>query len=305
MADLLGNEKSRSIVALPDAKARKEVRKLIQEAGFAHCREVPDIATLTEKLGSGDIDLLVTTLGDRNWDSGQLIRAIRQGKLGNPFMIIMVLVDQPTPDLVSRVVNAGADDLLLSSWPDKTVLGRLEGLVHNRKRFLVTHDYVGPERRNTPRPGVTSANTFEVPNPLHWFTIPNNDRDGLNRAVEQASEVVNRNKIKSCGNQLRFLADRAVAGFAAGGHAAIIPDMQVMLAAANELCDRAANTEFAQAIELSAGLRTLCQRLVREDRPARAAEVGVLPQLADAVIKVIHDSEPEPIPESHLFEVPE
>jgi DNA-binding response OmpR family regulator len=291
-----GNEKSRTLVALPDAASRKSIRKIIQEAGYTHCREVASLPDLEEKLGAGEVDLLVTTLNDRGWDCGSLIQHVRQGHLGNPFLLVMMLLDEPSPSVVNRVVNCGADDLLLAPWLDRLVLGRLETLLHSRKRFLVTHDYVGPERRSQARPGANSAPTIDVPNPMHWLTVAAGNREDLNRAVDTSREDLNRDRIKSCGNQLRFLADRVVANFATGGHAAIIPDIMTMLQASEELALRAADTHFAPAIELAEGLRTICQRLAREERTARASEVGVLPSLADAVVRALYNSEPDPLP---------
>lgn len=292
-----GNERSRTLVALPDAASRRNLRKIIQDAGYTHCREVGTLPELAEKLATAEIDMVITTLNDRGWDSSPIIKKIRRGNLGNPFIIIMVMLDDPSPSVVNRVVNCGADDLLLAPWLDRLVLGRLETLLHGRKRFLVTHDYVGPERRNQQRPGAGTAPTLEVPNPMHWMTVVNGKREHLNQAVVMSREDLNRSRIKTCGGQLRFLADRVVANFAANGHAAIIADIQIMLDAAEELTFRAADTDFAPAIELANGLKTLCERLAREERTARAAEVGVLPQLADAVLMAIYNSEPEPLPE--------
>ena len=290
-----GNENSRTIVALPDAAARKNLRKIIQDAGYTNCREVGTLNELADRIGSQDVDLLVTTLNDRGWDSTALLKRIRQGNLGNPFMMIMVLLDDPSPAVVNRVVNCGADDLLLAPWLDRLVLGRLETLLHGRKRFLVTHDYVGPERRHEGRPGASPAPTIDVPNPMHWLTVVKGSREHLNEAVAHTKEDLNYSRIRSCGGQLRFLADRVVANFAANGHGAVIPDIMMMLRAAEELALRAADTQFSTAIELANGLHVLCERLTREDRPARAAEIGVLPSLADAVVKAIYNSDPDPL----------
>jgi CheY-like chemotaxis protein len=298
-----GNEKSRTLVALPDAASRRSLRKIIQEAGYTHCREVGSLPELADKLAGGEVDMLITTMNERGWDSGDLIRRVRRGALGNPFIIIMVMLDDPSPNVVNRVVNCGADDLLLAPWLDRLVLGRLETLLHGRKRFLVTHDYVGPERRSQQRPGAQAAPAMDVPNPMHWLTVVGGKREHLDQAIAHSREDLNCSRIKSCGSQLRFLADRVVANFAANGHAAIIGDIQVMLAAAEELAHRAVDTDFAPAIELAEGLKTLCQRLVREERAARAAEVGVLPQLADAVLMAIYNAEPEPLSEKLMDKV--
>lgn len=293
-----GNDKSRTVVALPEAPARKNLCKMIQGAGFANCQEIASLRQLEETLGSSDVDLLITTLNDRDWDSFDLIRRIRTGALANPFILIMVLLDEPKPEIVNRVVNSGADDLLLAPWLERLVLGRLDGLLHARKRFVITHDYVGPDRRSLFRAGGSSAPAIEVPNPMQWLTVGSGNREALNKAVNEAKEAINLKKIKSFGHQLRFLADRIVATFAENEPRAIIPYVVTLLAAADELAARATDSVFPQAIELTQSLRTLCQRLAREDRTARAAEVGVLPALADAVIAALYSEEPEHLPDA-------
>lgn len=290
------NDQSRTLVALPEAADRKNLRKIVQEAGFGHCREVADLVNLEERLGGQDVDLLITTLNDRGWDSTALIRRNRLGLLGNPFMLIMVLIDQPNPAIVNRVVDAGADDLLLPPWLDRLVTARLDLMLHGRKAFIVTHDYVGPERRVQTREGSASPVPVEVPNPLELMAFNITSREEMKILTERAREEINLHKIKTCGNQLRFLADRVVANYAAQGHGAILSDVQVMMAASNELMTRAVNTHFAPAIELTESLGRLCQRLVREDRQPRPDEIAILPSLADAVIISIYNNEPEPLP---------
>jgi DNA-binding response OmpR family regulator len=291
-----GNDKSRTVVALPDPTASKNIRKTLQDAGFSHCREVASLPKLEERLASDDVDLLITTLNDRGWDSGDLIRRIRHGELGNPFMIIMVLLDQPVPAMVNKVVGAGADDLLLAPWLGRLVLGRLEVLIHGRKPFFVTHNYVGPERRTQRRS--TDPPTLDVPNPLQWLTVAKGSREDLQLAVDEARRDVSQSKVRNCGNQLRFLADRVVANFNAGGQAAIIVDMQTLLSTSAELRLHAADTRFSPAIELAESLSILSQRLLQSGRTPRVEEVAVLPTLADAVVAAISEHELE-IEEQH------
>ena len=62
-------------------------------------------------------------------------------------------------------MNSGPDDLLLIPFAPDQIMSRLKILVERRKPFVVTHDYIGPDRRTAPRPGTTSATQFQVPNP--------------------------------------------------------------------------------------------------------------------------------------------
>jgi CheY-like chemotaxis protein len=292
-----GYESLRTLVALPDPVVRKTLRKTLQGEGLLHCREIAEMPVLIDHLSRTEPDLLITALDDGAWDTADLIRQIRHSALGrNPFMVVITLLQSPSPSLVSRAVDAGADDLLLAPWLGRLVLDRLDNFAQGRKPFLITHDYIGPERRSFYRDGQPPPPTIEVPNPVQWLSAGHDDRVLFRRKIEQALELVNLRKIKSCGSQLRFLADRAVETFAKDGHAGIRPTIRALLAAADEMVRRAADTDFAPAIELTTSLRALCNRLLREDRTPRPEEVAVLPALADAVVNALYWNEKDPLP---------
>lgn len=297
MALKWGYDALRTLIALPDPVVRKTLRKTLQTEGLLHCREIAELPVLIDHLGRTEPDLLITALDEGAWDTADLIRQIRNSTLGrNPFMVVITLLQTPSPSLVSRAVNAGADDLLLAPWLGRLVLDRLDNFAQGRKPFLITHDYIGPERRSFYREGTPPPPTVEVPNPVQWLSAGNDDRVVYRRKIEQALQMVNLRKIKSCGGQLRFLADRAVENFAKDGHAGILPTIRTLLEVADEMVQRAANTDFAPAIELTSSLRALCHRLLREDRTPRTEEVAVLPSLADAVVNAIYWNEKDPLP---------
>jgi DNA-binding NarL/FixJ family response regulator len=293
-----GYDELRTLIALPDDTARKSLRKTMVTEGMLHCREVGELPVLVEKIQQSAPDLLITTINPQ-WDTAELIRKVRHHALGaNPFMVIIVLLEKPDPAVVNKVVNAGADDLLLPPWLGRLVIDRLDNFAQGRKPFLVTHDYIGPERRSMPRQdnGAVSP-TMEVPNPVQWLSEGNADRDLFRKKIHAALEQVNLRKIKSAGGQLRYLADRIVEQFVEGGQAAIQPNLQAMLDAADEMGRRAANTDFAPALELTSGLREICLRLQNRERAPKTDEVAVLPALADAVIKAIYWNDKEPLPQ--------
>lgn len=299
MALKWGYDELRTLVALPDDLARKGLRKTMVNEGMLHCREVGELPVLIEKIRQSAPDLLVTTISPQ-WDTADLIRQVRHNMLGaNPFMVIIVLLEKPDPVVVNKVVNAGADDLLLPPWLGRLVIERLDNFAQGRKPFLITHDYIGPERRTVPRQDDAAVSpTMEVPNPVQWLSEGNENRDHFRKKIQAALEQVNLRKIKSAGGQLRYLADRIVEQFVEGGQPAIQPNLSAMLEAADEMKRRAANTDFAPALELTHGLREICQRLQNTDRAPKPDEVAVLPALADAVVKAIYWNDKEPLPQA-------
>ena len=51
------------------------------------------------------------------------------------------------PGLITKVVNSGADDLLLRPFSHRAVGQPIETHIERRKGFVITTDYVGPDRR--------------------------------------------------------------------------------------------------------------------------------------------------------------
>jgi hypothetical protein len=63
------------------------------------------------------------------------------------------------------VINSGADDLLLRPFSTAQLAQRIETHIERRKGFVVTSDYVGPDRRkDSSRP--SNVELFEPPNSL-------------------------------------------------------------------------------------------------------------------------------------------
>ena len=110
----------------------------------------PDIA-LCEAQGSAD-------------ELCAIIQQMRQGGAGyNPFIVIIVTAWEKTSALINKVVSSGADDLLLRPFSTALLGQRIEAHIDRRKGFVITSDYVGPERR---KDAAADGERFEPPNSL-------------------------------------------------------------------------------------------------------------------------------------------
>ena len=70
-----------------------------------------------------------------------------------------------TPELVRKFIDSGADDLIPKPISASRMIERIKLLIKSRKSFVVTTDYVGPERRK-PSDREDTLPGVEVPNPL-------------------------------------------------------------------------------------------------------------------------------------------
>ncbi len=82
----------------------------------------------------------------------------------NPFAIIVVTAWTPSAALTTEILSAGADGILLRPFSAALLDQRIRTHVLQQKPFIVTNDYIGPERRAVGRP--SSAASFTPPNSL-------------------------------------------------------------------------------------------------------------------------------------------
>ena len=165
----------------PVAMNRTATRNVLYALGF---REIETFATLEDMrrvMATTDFDLMVTEATRSDDPVLDIVGQIRRGQLGrNPFTVVLVTTWMSESHVVRKVLDSGADDLLCRPYSTGSLAERIRTHVLARKRFVVTSDYVGPDRRKDPS-REHSAKTIEVANPLRIKAV-----DGLTGADAQA-----------------------------------------------------------------------------------------------------------------------
>jgi len=120
-----------------------------------------------KQLAIGGFDVLITQAYLKDECTAPIISDIRHGKLGDDsFVPVIALTWDPTFDVLRDFSNAGIDHLLALPMSAKKVSQVFDFLIENRKPFVVTSKYIGPERRTKPRPDRQQVPQIEVPNAL-------------------------------------------------------------------------------------------------------------------------------------------
>jgi len=131
--------------------------------GIVDCAAFSDVVSY---LKEGRFDLLVINSEIENKYTTTLIRDVRSGKLHNdPFLVVLLVLTRAEEAHIKLAINSGADDILLAPFSPDQLMQRVANVHERRKPFIVTHDYIGPDRRRNPRPDEASAASFPVPNP--------------------------------------------------------------------------------------------------------------------------------------------
>ncbi|MEW5727841.1 MAG: hypothetical protein AB1918_08455, partial [Pseudomonadota bacterium] len=200
---------------------------------------------LHETLEHDAVDLLVTSSELENSDVNYLIQEMRNQRLGtNPFVIVIVLLSSAEPDYVKKVIDAGADDLLLTPVVPDQLIMRIEKLARARKPFVITHDYTGPDRRAKVRAFDShSAPMLEAPNPLK-ARLTGIDDGRLWQQVREGAATLNRIKIERHAVQVDWLVGHIAACIrdGVGDGPTLIPYTHKLTLVAEDMLGRMRNT---------------------------------------------------------------
>lgn len=172
-------------------------RQSLSALGFSAVETAASIGRLERVLTTSSIDLLIAETSGAGGDIEALVRKIRVGDFGdNPFLVVLLTVWTASHDVIRAAMGAGADDVLIRPYSPAALSTRLNALVRARKPFVVTGDYIGPDRRSSPRPGA-SAKLIEAPNTFK--AAAENDVEALQRfesEITNSRENVTRERMR-------------------------------------------------------------------------------------------------------------
>ncbi len=155
------------MVCEPNVMIRQGIRIGLNNLGVRELVEANTFVNAHSAFANEHFDLVVMNAEIDGTDATYLLRETRAGRLGkDPFVVGVLLLSTTEESKVHSCANAGPDDLLLIPFAPDQISTRIGAFANRRKPFVVTHDYIGPDRRRQVRPGATTAAAFSVPNPI-------------------------------------------------------------------------------------------------------------------------------------------
>ncbi len=150
----------------PVSANRTATRAALYAIGFRRTETVSTLDAMVESIQKSPPDIVLCEAQGAVEDLCSAIQQLRQGSAGhNPFIVIIVTAWEKSAGLITKVVNSGADDLLLRPFSTALLGSRIEAHIDRRKGFVITTDYVGPDRGRAQVKG-NSAPLFDPPNSL-------------------------------------------------------------------------------------------------------------------------------------------
>ena len=185
------------VVADPDPRARTVAKQTLIKAGFRKILTGHSLAFVKESFDIEMPELLIAETELPDGDFAEFVHDLRHHKIGNnPFLVVSALTSNPTPELVKKVIQAGADDLLSKPFDVATLHRRIGRLIHERKQFVVTGDYVGPTRQARSQKEA-NAEKFDAPNTLKARALNEGGHDDVQAMVDAAIQTVNSKALES------------------------------------------------------------------------------------------------------------
>ena len=181
----------------PVQNSRRIILDAVHGAGFRRVNVVNTIDTLRRAVRDAGLDMLVLEANEHVEAVCEHIQDIRHGRIGsNPFLVINVITWKPSDDVIRTFVNAGADDIIVMPISIGAVTNRVDNIIENRKKFVATPRYVGPDRRQPGRGNDSELASFDVPNGLR-YKATGDELAKVDRArIERANSIVREHRLR-------------------------------------------------------------------------------------------------------------
>ncbi|PHR58003.1 MAG: hypothetical protein COA47_10865 [Robiginitomaculum sp.] len=235
-------------------------RASLVEIGFTNIDMITDFAKFSEAVSTHDFNLIIAETHDAGGAVGDLMRKIRIGEVGdNPFVVTISTSWGRETEHLQNLVDCGIDDILLRPFSTSQIKNRLKILIANRKDFVVTSDYVGPDRRNDSERQKGSITPFAPPNTLKAVT------EGSPISEQAIAEEILATKTKVTKERIRKLAMKIVISMQVKIDDPIVGealDMEEIDAVARELRRRLRGHGAPDAVELAGALTEITTDLL-------------------------------------------
>ena len=159
-------------------------------------------------------------------------------------------------------------------------------LINDRKPFIVTSDYIGPDRRRYLGRGDSSIPLIDVPNTLR--TKANGevvDLTELSTAVNDAMSEVNDQRLVRHSYQINLLVEMIVPAYGKEKVAPVIRvHVQKLAAVAEEVSCRLAGSRFEHVAEICQNLRDVADSINSNWQAPNQKDIDLLKPLSQAVL---------------------
>jgi CheY-like chemotaxis protein len=279
-------ESATALVAAPSRAVTAEAESALKDLGFATVSAAGSLAQGHKLLRETAFDLLVL---DSAWPDGNvndLLTAVRHGEAGdNPFLGIIIFgADRNAPD-IGFIMRHGADDFVALPLAAVNLLKSLEHLIKARLPFVVTSDYVGPDRRaGEGRKSLIPL--IEVPNSLRDKAAGSYDANAMARAVAKTMNEINIEKLQRHVEKVGILINRVGPDMMVDGvDEKVRTFLEELVFVADDIARRVKGTHFDGIVASCGRLVSVAKIVHKRTGIPKERELNQLLDAAQAIMK--------------------
>jgi len=275
-------------IALADTNAqlRASFRRTLLEAGARNVTDVGTVEAMVKALDDISVDLLMCDAEMPDGDVCETVQRLRNHSVGrNPFVAVIATTGVAEAMSIQKILGSGVDDLLIKPIGIDIMLDRIVKLVDARKPFVVTHNYIGPDRRGGGR--------ADDKNPLVPIDVPNTLHDkvhgiaadlDIEKMIDGAVAMLNTKKMERYSIEIAYLVKRVHSGIRSRKSVyEMRGDLERLAFVSKDLQRRMAGTSTEHAAHLAGSLVTVAERATRANEGPTARDVELLSHLAAAI----------------------
>ena len=206
---MIGMDLSRASVVVfdPVHVNLRTTRYALHELGFRDIACMSSLAEFTRRISDDVPQLVIAEVANNESDILPEIKRLRRGEISsNPFVVTLLTCWSRDSGVLKQSIASGADDIIIRPFSTAFLEERVRTLIKARKPFIVTSDYIGPDRRTDPTRQMSNVKPIDAPNTLK--AIVEEDYEALDHAhawIDEARSAVD-------NERLRRLSMRIVVG---------------------------------------------------------------------------------------------
>ena len=278
----------------PERQLRSNIRLALRNEKYENVIDVDNVGQVRQFLATRFPDLVVVDAAMKGGGIVDLIHDVRYGQVGqNPFVPFIVTMWEPTQEVVHSVANSGCDDLIVKPIAPQQLLDRIKVLTDNRKPFVVTSDYIGPDRRRDSSRG-SDVPLIAVPNTLKAkISGVKIDPAKLSSMIKQAQNSINDQRLKRNAFQICFLVGLILPLLAENklSDPSLEANLRSILTTSRDTADRMLGTDYEHVSHLCNNIIDVVERLLDNlSRPSQK-DISLLKPVSDAILLGFHPTE--------------
>lgn len=281
------------IVADSNRQLRTSLKGVLHQHGFRGIVDTPTLEGLEDEIRVINPDLILCDydLVGENESGGvcQLISRMRHNKLGqNPFAAVIMFIEEANEEVVKAASLAGLDDIQVKPVVAQGIIDRVTYLIKQRKPFVVTTDYVGPDRRKSNRPGTMEIPIVEVPNTLASKAIGKYDPREVQRQIETTLWNINAQKIERHIYQVAYLVERIIPAYNEGAiNKETLAMVTRLVHVSKDVVSRLKESDYGHITDLASTLANIARSLWESGTLPKRKDLNLLPELSAALSAAI------------------